>query len=219
GSHLGLLADLVRGMEEAGLAGQLVSSSQARNLPGRPKTGQQDARWIARLTEMGMLRSSFVPPPEIRALRVYTRHIWDLTADRTRYWQRLEKLLEDALCKLTSVVSRLAGHQTARAVIEAMIAGERDPRVLAALGQGKMRNDKLPALAEALSGMRFGPQHAHAAASLLRAIDLLDAELRDLQERVTAHLEAIPAPGARTATALPGPLPGGPLTLPRCRPR
>ena len=49
-----------------------------------------------------MLRSSFVPPPEIRALRVYTRHIWDLTADRTRYWQRLEKLLEDALCKLTS---------------------------------------------------------------------------------------------------------------------
>src|ERR1700754_932609 len=63
---------------------------------------------------MGMLRSSFVPPPEIRALRVYTRHIFDLTADRTWYWQRLEKLLEDALCKLTSVISRLAGHQTAR---------------------------------------------------------------------------------------------------------
>ena len=81
------------GLEEAGLAVQLVSSSQARNLPGRPKTGKEDARWIARLTEMGMLRSSFVPPPEIRALRVYTRHIWDLTADRTRYWQRLEKLL------------------------------------------------------------------------------------------------------------------------------
>ena len=80
-------------LEEAGLAVQLVSSSQARNLPGRPKTDKEDARWIARLTEMGMLRSSFVPPPEIRALRVYTRHIWDLTADRTRYWQRLEKLL------------------------------------------------------------------------------------------------------------------------------
>ena len=80
-------------LEEAGLAVQLVSSSQARNLPGRPKTDKEDARWIARLTETGMLRSSFVPPPEIRALRVYTRHIWDLTADRTRYWQRLEKLL------------------------------------------------------------------------------------------------------------------------------
>jgi transposase len=75
-------------LEEAGLAVQLVSSSQARNLPGRPKTGKEDARWIARLTEMGMLRSSFVPPPEIRALRVCTRHVWDLTADRTRYWQR-----------------------------------------------------------------------------------------------------------------------------------
>jgi hypothetical protein len=75
-------------LEEAGLAVQLVNSSQARNLPGRPKTDKEDARWIARLTEMGMLRSSFVPPPEIRALRVYTRHIWDLTADRTRYWQR-----------------------------------------------------------------------------------------------------------------------------------
>src|SRR5271170_4930829 len=146
---------------------------------------------------MGMLRSSFVPPPEIRALRVYTRHIWDLTADRTRYWQRLEKLLEDALCKLTSVVSRLAGHQTARAVIEAMIAGERDPRVLAALGQGRMRNDKLPALAEALSGMRFGPQHAHAAASLLRSIDLL--------EGVTAHLAAIPGSWGVDADGVTGP--------------
>ena len=71
-------------LEEAGLAVQLVNSSQARNLPGRPKTDKEDARWIARLTEMGMLRSSFVPPPEIRALRVYTRHIWDLTADRTQ---------------------------------------------------------------------------------------------------------------------------------------
>ena len=91
-----------------------------------------------------MLRSSFVPPPEIRALRVYTRHIWDLTADRTRYWQRLEKLLEDALCKLSAVVSKLAGHQIARAVIEAMIAGERDPRVLAALGRGKMQERQAP---------------------------------------------------------------------------
>ncbi len=192
-------------LEEAGLAVQLVSSSQARNLPGLPKTGKEDARWIARLTEMGMLRSSFVPPPEIRALRVYTRHIFGLTADRTRYWQRLEKLLEDALCKLSAVVPELAGHQTARAVIEAMIEGERDPRALAALGQGRMRNEKLPALAEALTGMRFGPQHAHAAASLLRATGLLEAELRDLQERVTAHLAAIPASWGAAADGVTGP--------------
>jgi transposase len=112
------------------------------------------------------------------------------------------------LCKLSAVVSRLAGHQTARAVIEAMIAGERDPRVLAALGQGKMRNGKLPALAEALSGMRFGPRHAHAAASLLRAIDLLDAELRDLEERVTAHLAAIPASWGVDSDGVTGPAAG-----------
>ena len=68
-----------------------------------------------------------------------------------------------------------------------------------------MRNDKLPALAEALSGMRFGPQHAHAAASLLRAIDLLEAELRDLQERVTAHLAAIPASWGVDADGVTGP--------------
>ena len=105
-------------LEEAGLAVQLVNSSQARNLPGRPKTDKEDARWIARLTEMGMLRSSFVPPPEIRALRVYTRHIWDLTADRTRYWQRLEKLLEDAqlteLRERMAVSGRSAGARAAR---------------------------------------------------------------------------------------------------------
>jgi len=109
------------------------------------------------------------------------------------------------LCKLTAVVSRLAGHQTARAVVEAMIEGERDPQVLAALGQGRMRNEKLPALADALSGMRFGPQHAHAAASLLRAIVLLEAELRDLQERVTGHLAAIPASWGVDSDGVTGP--------------
>jgi transposase len=192
-------------LEEAGLAVQLVNSSQARNLPGRPKTDKEDARWIARLTEMGMLRSSFVPPPEIRALRVYTRHIFDLTADRTRCWQRLEKLLEDALCKLASVVSKLAGHQTARAVIEAMIAGERDPQALAALGRGRMRNDRLPALAESLTGMRFGPEHAHAATSLLSAIDLLEEELRVTEDAVTAHLASIPAAWGVDADGVTGP--------------
>jgi len=152
-----------------------------------------------------MLRSSFVPPPEIRALRVYTRHIFDLTADRTRYWQRLEKLLEDALCKLASAVSKLAGHQTARAVIEAMIAGERDPRALAALGQGRMRNDRIPALAESLTGMRFGPEHAHAATSLLSPIDLLEEELRVTEEAVTAHLASIHAAWGVDSDGVTGP--------------
>ncbi len=192
-------------LEEAGLQVQLVNSSQARNLPGRPKTDKEDARWIARLTEMGMLRPSFVPPPEIRALRVHTRLVFDLTADRTRCWQRLEKLLEDALCKLSSAVSKLAGHVTARAVIEAMIAGERDPGALAALGRGRMSIQRVDALEESLSGMRFGPQHAHAAASLLRQVDLLEQEIRDAEDAATAHLATISAAWGVDAGGATGP--------------
>jgi transposase len=83
-------------LEEAGLDVQLVNASQARNLPGRPKTDKLDAMWLARLTEMGLLRPSFVPPTEIRALRGCARARTRLTQDRTRCWARMEKLLEDA---------------------------------------------------------------------------------------------------------------------------
>ena len=110
-------------LEAAGLAVQLVNSSQARNLPGRPKTGKADAAWIARLTEMGLLRASFVPPPQIRAPRQCTGQLVHLTQDRTRYWQRLEKLPESALCKLTSVVSG-PGHAFAAASAALAVAAE-----------------------------------------------------------------------------------------------
>jgi transposase len=179
-------------LEEAGLAVQLVNSSQARNLPGRPKTDKADAQWIARLTEMGLLRASLVPPPEIRALRTYTRQLVHLAADRARYWQRLEKLLEDALCKLTSVASKLAGSDSCRAMIEAMIAGERRPEVLADLARTRMRA-KRAELVKAFTGMRFGPQHAFAAAGHLRAIDFLDAEIAALEAQVRVHVAQIPA--------------------------
>jgi transposase len=191
-------------LEEAGLAVQLVNSSQARNLPGRPKTDKADAQWIARLTEMGLLRPSFVPPPQIRALRVYTRQLVHLTQDRTRYWQRLEKLLEDALCKLSSVVSKLAGNASGKAMIEAMIAGERDPQVLAGLAKGKLRA-KRAELAKAFTGMRFGPQHAAAAASHLRAIGFLDAEIAALEEHAIVHAAAIPAAWGVDADGTTGP--------------
>jgi len=194
-------------LEEAGLAVQLVNSSQARNLPGRPKTDKTDARWIARLTEMGMLRPSFVPPPEIRALRQYTRQLVHLTQDRTRCWQRLEKLLEDALCKLTSVVSKLAGSASCRAMIEAMIAGQRDPQALAAMALTRMQG-KRPALIAAFTGMRFGDQHAFAAAGHLRAIDFLDAEIAALERQIAAHVAAIPAAWGVDSDGATGPQAG-----------
>ena len=191
-------------LEEAGLAVQLVNSAQARNLPGRPKTDKADAAWIARLTEMGLLRASLVPPPEIRALRVYTRQLVHLTQDRTRYWQRLEKLLEDALCKLTSVASKLAGSESCRAMIEAMIAGQTDPEALADLARSRMRG-KRAELVKAFTGMRFGDHHAFSAAADLRAIGFLDAEIGALQAQVRAHLAAIPAAWGVDAGGVTGP--------------
>jgi transposase len=83
-------------LEAAGLDVQLVSARDVKNVPGRPKTDKLDAVWLAKLTERGMLRPSFVPPAEIRVLRDYTRLRTDLTRERTRYYARLEKLLEDA---------------------------------------------------------------------------------------------------------------------------
>ena len=94
-------------LEAAGLDVQLVNARDVKNAPGRPKTDKLDAVWQAKLTERGMLRPSFVPPAEIRQLRDYTRLRMDLTRERTRYWQRLEKLLEDSLIKVSAVASSL----------------------------------------------------------------------------------------------------------------
>jgi transposase len=191
-------------LETAGLKVQLVNSSQARNLPGRPETDKEDAQWIARLTERGMLRPSFVPPPQIAALRQYTRQLVNLTQDRTRYRQRLEKLLESALCKLSSVVSKMAGSASVLAMIEAMTAGERDPRALADLAQTSMRG-KRAALEEAFTGMQFGDEHTFAAAQHLRMITMLDAETGALENQVQAHLAAIPESWGTGADGVTGP--------------
>jgi transposase len=125
-------------LEEAGLDVQLVNASQARNLPGRPKTDKLDAVWLARLTERGLLRPSFVPPAEIRALRGYARARTRLTQDKTRCWGRMEKLLEDALIKVSAVASKMTT-VSVQDMIAAMTSGERDPQVLAALARGRMK--------------------------------------------------------------------------------
>ena len=129
----------------------------------RPAAGQSRKRtgstpqWLARLAEMGLLRPSFVPPAEIRALRDWTRTRLQLVRDRTREWQRLEKLLEGALVKLSSVVS-LAKKKTARAILKAIAGGERDPRALAALAHPNVKGGRA-AVAEALEGMALGGHH------------------------------------------------------------
>ncbi|MEO3780989.1 transposase [Micromonospora sp. B11E3] len=137
-------------LEAAGLDVQLVNARDVKNVPGRPKTDKLDAVWLAKLTEKDMLRPSFVPPAPIRVLRDYTRMRVDLTRDRTRNWQRLEKLLEDALIKISSVASTLNSVST-RDMVEALIAGQHDPQALAGLARGRMRR-KHTALVEALTG-------------------------------------------------------------------
>jgi transposase len=123
-------------LEMCGLAVQLVSAAQAKNLPGRPETDKLDAQWLARLTEMGLLHPSFVPPKAIRDLRDYTRARVRLVQERTRCFQRLEKLLEAALVTVSSVASQLTT-VSARDMITAMIAGQRDPKALAGLARGR----------------------------------------------------------------------------------
>jgi transposase len=175
-------------LEAAGLEVQLVNARDVKAAPGRPKTDKLDAVWLAKLTERGMLRPSFVPPAEIRGLRDYTRLRADLTRERTRYWQRLEKLLEDSLIKVSAVASSLST-VSARDMIEALIAGERDPQVLAALARGRMRF-KRAALAEALTG-RFDDHHAELARMLLDQIDALTTQISTLTTRIDEQVAAI----------------------------
>jgi transposase len=193
-------------LEAAGLEVQLVNAREAKAAPGRPKTDKLDAVWLAKLTERGMLRPSFVPPAEIRQLRDYARLRTDLTRERTRYWQRLEKLLEDSLIKVSSVASSL-GTKSARDMIEALIAGERDPKVLAGLARGRMKT-KHAALVEALTGA-FGDHHAELARILLTQIDQLTAQIDHLTTRIEQLIAAIPAAQGIDADGITGPLAGG----------
>jgi transposase len=177
-------------LEAVGLPVQLVNARDIKNAPGRPKTDKLDSVWQAKMTERGMLRPSFVPPVEIRQLRDYTRLRVDLTRERTRYWQRLEKLLEDALIKVSAVASTLDTKST-RDMLEALIGGERDPRVLAGLARGRMKV-KHNALVEALTG-RFDDHHAELARMLLDQIDSLTGQIGRLTARIEQLIAAIPA--------------------------
>jgi transposase len=140
-----------------------------------------DATWIAQLLECGLLRGSFVPPVEIRQLREITRYRRQLVEERAREVQRLQKLLEDANVKLSAVVSNTTG-VTARMILDALCAGERDPQVLAAMAQRKLKA-KTDLLAKAVPG-RFGEFHAVMCRQILGHIDYLDASVADLDVQV-----------------------------------
>ena len=183
----------------------LVNAQHVKNLPGR-KTDVNDACWLAQLLECGLLRGSFVPPPVIARLRDLTRYRKKLVEDRVREVQRVQKLLETAGIKLDSVVSDVMG-KAARRMLDALIAGEQDPAVMAEMALTRMR-PKIGELRLALEG-RFDDHHALMLSlhlghidQLTVTIDRLDAEVvREIDpfvEQVT-HLRTIPGIGQRTA--------------------
>src|ERR1700746_1464403 len=189
-------------LRASGLRFQLATARSVNNVRGRAKTDKKDAVWLAKLTERGMLRPSFVPPPEIRRLREFTRLRADLVHERTRHWARLEKLLERALIKISAVASTL-DTDSCRAMIEALIAGQRNPKALADLAKGKMRAKRVQ-LAEALDG-RFEDHHGELARIMLDQIDALTEKIAQLSDRVTELIEQIPAAQGVDADGATGP--------------
>jgi transposase len=193
GGWLGAHAVTVVGMEATGVYWKpvyyaledrfevwLCNAHHVKNVPGR-KTDMSDAEWLADVVAHGMVRPSFVPPPPIRELRDLTRYRKRQTDTRTAEVQRLEKVLQDAGIKLSSVAAEVLS-KSGRKMIEALIAGERDPAVLAEMALGKMRV-KRPALGEAMAG-HFGPHHAVAARQILDHVDFLDTRIGVLSQEV-----------------------------------
>jgi transposase len=182
-------------LEAHGFEVWLVNARDVKHLPGRPKTDRLDAVWLAKVAERQMLRPSFVPPLAIRRLRDLTRYRADLISVRTAEKQRVEKLLEDAQIKLSVVASDIFG-ASGRAMLAALIAGERDPKVLAELARTRLRA-KRGLLEEAFVG-RFSDHHAFPLQTMLARVDQASADIAALE----VHIEAEIAPFAAAADRL-----------------
>jgi transposase len=187
----------------------LVNARDVKHLPGRPKTDNLDAVWLCKVAERGMLRPSFVPPEPIRRLRDLTRYRVDLVGERNREKNRVEKVLEDAGIKLSVVASDIFG-VSGRAMMSALIAGQRDPHTLAQLARSRMRT-KLPDLREAFVG-RFTEHHAFLLTQMLAHIDAIDADIAVVEDRIedliapftaaVTRLDEIPGIGVTAARAI-----------------
>jgi transposase len=194
-------------LEAAGLNVQLVNPSQARQLAGRPKTDRLDCQWLARLAEMGLLLPSFVPPPEVRALRFLTRSRLQLSRERTRHWQQLEKLLEDALIRISSAIGKMAGNQSAWRILEAICDGETSPGTLAALARGNVKGGR-DGIRACLEGMMPGPHHIEIIRSHMRLITVLDREVSAYDDLIAAHMDTMAGAWGVTADGIASPDPG-----------
>src|SRR5579859_2744653 len=180
--------------EAAGLEVWLVNARDVKHLPGRGKSDKADCVWLCKLNERGMLRRSFVPPQAVRDLRMLTRTRSRLAQDQARHQARVEKILEDALLKISVVISDLFG-ASGRRFLDALVAGERSPRALAALGDPRLRATRQE-LAEALTG-QFRDVHALEIRTHLAILDVINEQTGRLDEAIEAQLALVP----RTAPA------------------
>ena len=171
-------------LEAAGFETWLVNAKDVKHLPGRPKTDKLDAVWLCKVAERQMLRPSFVPAPPIRQLRDLTRYRADLVAARTAEKQRVEKLLEDACIKVSSVVADIFG-VSGRDMLAALAAGERNPKALAQLARRSMRA-KITVLEEAFTG-HFTGHHAFLLQTMLGRVDAISADIAALDDRIAAQ--------------------------------
>ena len=193
-------------LEAQGLDPWLVNARDVKHLPGRPKTDKLDAVWLCKVAERQMIRPSFVPPAEIRLLRDLTRYRSDLVVARTAEKNRVEKLLEDAQIKLSVVASDIFG-VSGREMMAALLAGQRDPKVLAQLARARMRA-KIPLLEEAFVG-HFTNHHAFLLRTMLARIDQASADVAAVEARIeelvtpfvqaVEQLDEIPGVGATAA--------------------
>src|SRR6266849_1212723 len=174
-------------LESQGFDCDLYNAAQVKALPGRPKTDRADSIWLAKITERGMISSSFVPPEPIRRLRTHTRYRRHLTQARTAEKQRAEKLLEDGHLKLSSVISDIHG-VSGRDMLDALAAGQRDPHALAAMARGKMRG-KIRRLEEALECSFFTDEHAAVLAMMLVTIDHYTTQIQALTQKIDKLIE------------------------------
>jgi transposase len=162
----------------------LANAHHVRNIPGR-KSDMSDARWIADLLAMGLIRSSFVPPAPIQELRDLTRTRKQLVREIARHTQRLQKTLEDANVKLTEAISNILG-ATGRAILRAVIKGETDPARLADLAQGRLKASRSQ-LVDVLHG-RITSHHRFMLQLHLQQIEALEHAVSDVEARVRESL-------------------------------
>jgi len=199
-------------LEQQGFDCVLYQAARVKAQPGRPKTDKLDSVWLAKVTERGSVAGSFVPPEDIRRLRTHTRYRRLLTQARTAEKQRVEKLLEDAHLKLSSVISDVDG-VSGTDMLRALAAGERSPVVLAEMARGVMRR-KLAALREALDCAFFTEEHAFVLSMMLDNIGHYSAQIAALDEKIAvmcepyerqvAQLDQIPGFGVKNAQDLIG---------------